>query len=136
MKIKNIKYEILLILTMIALLSSAILSFVPAQEVCNIDDEGCSVVYNSSYNNLLGIKNSYYGVCIFLLLFLLIYYQIKKPTDVKRNIIHATIILGSVLALSFLYIQEFILHAYCKYCVMVDISMLIALGITLYSWKK
>jgi len=135
-KIKKFKYEILLVLAIISLLSSLILSFTPVPEFCDVDGGDCDVVYSSSYNYTFGIKNSYYGVCIFLFLSLLIYYQIKKPTNTKRNIIHIIIIFGTIVASSFLYIQQFILNAYCKYCVIVDVCMLLSLLIIIFNWKK
>ena len=136
MKTKNLKYEILLALAIISLLSSLILSFTPIPKSCDINGEGCDAVYNSSYNYTFGIKNSYYGVFIFLFLSLLIYSQIKKPTDVKRNIIHIAIIFGSIVATFFLYIQQFVLDTYCKYCVIVDISLLLSLLVIIFNWKK
>jgi len=136
MKIKKFKYEILLVLAIISLLSSSILSFIPTQEFCDVNEEGCDVIHSSSYNYTFGIKNSYYGIFIFLFLSLLIYYQIKKPTDVKRNIIHMAIIFGTIVASSFLYIQQFVLNAYCEYCVVVDVCMLLSLLVIIFNWKK
>jgi len=135
-KIKKFKYEILLVLAIISLLSSLILSFIPVQEFCDVNEEGCDVVHSSSYNYTFGIKNSYYGVFIFLFLSLLIYSQIKKPTNTKRNIIHIAIILGTIVASSFLYIQQFVLNAYCEYCVVIDVCMLLSLLVIIFNWKK
>jgi len=135
-KIKKFKYEILLVLVIISLLSSLILSFAPAQEFCDVNEEGCGVVHTSSYNYTFGIKNSYYGVFIFLFLSLLIYSQIKKPDNIKRNIIHLAIIFGTIVATAFLYIQQFVLNAYCEYCVIVDVCMLLSLLVIIFNWKK
>ena len=135
-KIKKFKYEILLVLAIISLLSSLILSFTPTPESCDINGGDCGPVYSSPYNYTFGIKNSYFGVVIFLFLSLLIYYQIKKPNNTKRNIIHITVIFGSIVALSFLYIQQFVLNAYCKYCVIVNISMLLSLLVIIFNWKR
>ena len=153
-KIKKFKYEILLVLAIISLLSSLILSFIPVQEFCDIEkisslastgninelesqyEEGCGVVHSSSYNYTFGIKNSYYGVFIFLFLSLLIYYQIKKPTNIKINIIHLAIIFGTIVATVFLCIQQFVLNAYCEYCVVIDVCMLLSLLVIIFNWKK
>ncbi len=131
------KYQILLILSLIALTSSLILSFSPASEVCVIGETGggCSAVHNSHYNYTLGVQNSHYGVAIFLILSIMIYSQIKNPTKNKRNYIHTAIILGSVIALYFLYIQQFVLRDYCTYCLIVDASLLISLLIIAKYWK-
>jgi len=136
MKTKNLKYQILLVLAIISLLSSLILSFTPVPEFCDVDGGDCDTIYSSSYNYTFGIKNSYYGVCIFLFLSLLIYYQIKKPDKIKRNIIHITIIFSAIVATFFLYLQQFVLNAYCKYCMIVDVCMLLSLLVIIFNWKK
>ena len=129
------KYPLLLALFLIALISSAILSFVPASDVCNLE-AGCYNVQNSQYNSLLGIKNSYIGMLVFLAAILLIYSQIKNPSIVKRKLIYLMTIIGAIIAIFFLAIQIFVLHAYCQYCMMVDLSMIAALITIIFYWKK
>ncbi len=129
------KYNILLVLFTLSLASSLALSLIPASEICD-PGVGCSVIHHSIYNETFGIQNSYYGVVIFALLIFLVFFHIKKPEDYKRKIIHAAIIIGSPVALYFIYLQEFILNAYCKYCMVVDLSMLAALFIILFKWKE
>jgi uncharacterized membrane protein len=129
------KYHILLALFLLALLASAVLSFATTSQVCTFKI-GCDVVQNSSYSYTFGIKNSYFGVVIFLFLTCLTYSQIKNPSDTKRNWIHCWTILGSMGALYLLYIQQFVLHAYCEYCLVVDFSTLAALITILILWKK
>ncbi len=131
----HIKYKILLALFLISLVSSLILSLIPTPVVCD-PGVGCDVVKTSSYNFTLGIKNSYYGVIIFALGAFLIFSYIKKPDKNKKLVIHTAIILGSLIAVYFLYIQAVILQAYCKYCLIVDFSMIVALIITLFWWKE
>ncbi len=136
MKTKNLKYGILLVLAIISLLSSLILSFIPTQEFCDVGGESCGIVHNSPYGHVFGIQNSYYGVVIFLFLSLLIYSQIKKPNNTKRNLIQLMIIAGSLIAIYFLYLQHFIIEAYCSYCIIVDFSVLVSLGIIIWEWRE
>jgi len=131
----NKKYYILLGLFLLSLIASAIISFVPTSDVCNLE-AGCYTVQNSQYNSLLGIKNSYFGAVIFIGLIFLTYSQIKNHSIVKRNWIHLLTILGSIVALSFLYFQQFVIHAYCKYCLIVDFSMLAALITLFILWEE
>lgn len=129
------KYKILLILFVIALLASLILSFLPVAEICN-PNIGCEVIHHSSYNYIFGIQNSYFGILFFALGALLIHSQIKNATKQKKNLIHAAVIIGSIIALYFLYLQQFILKSYCIYCLTVDVSMLLALLVIIFNWKK
>jgi len=123
------KYKILLVLFVVCLVGSLILAVTPTPPICT---KGCDVVQTSKYAYTLGIKNNFYGVIIFAILVWLTSAQIKKQTHKKKKIIMYTTIIGSIIALYFLYLQEFVLHSYCKYCLVVDISILISLGIILF----
>lgn len=129
------KYKILLTLFIIAFISSVVLSIAPASEVCNLNI-GCDVVQNSSYNYIFGIKNSYFGVLIFAAGSLLIFSQIKRPTKKKRNLIHWMVIIGAVISGYFLYVQKFVLGAYCEWCLVIDLGLLLAFVFTLIYWKR
>ena len=131
----HIKYKILLVLFLISLVSSLVLSFIPVPAVCD-PGVGCDVVKTSSYNYTFGIKNSYYGSVIFLVISLLIYFQIKTPSERKRKLINLGTVMGFMIAVYFLYIQQFVLNAYCKYCIIIDLSMVAAFVLTLMWWKK
>ncbi len=132
---KTQKYKILLGLFLLSLASSLILSLTPVSEICD-PAKGCDVVYHSQYNSTFGIKNSYFGVVFFLFLSLFTFSYIKKPDKNKKLLIHSAVILSSVIALYFLYIQQFILNSYCKYCLIVDFSMIAALVLVIIYWKK
>ena len=129
------KYQILLILFITSLVASAIMAFTPIEEICD-PGVGCDTVQNSSYAKTLGIKNSYYGVGIFSFLVLITLLQLKKSTKLKKIIIYSSILLGSATAIYFISIQHFILNAYCKYCLVVDFSLLAALIVVISTWKK
>ena len=55
------KYKILLVLFVIALVASAILAFVPTEQACAFGEEetepGCMSVQNSEYSTTFGIIN-------------------------------------------------------------------------------
>ena len=132
---KNHKYQILLFLFTISLISSIILSFTPVPEICDIN-KGCEVIHFSQYNFMFGIQNSVYGIFIFLFMIFLTLNHLKKPTKNKRLLINIGVVIGSLIALRFIYIQEFILNAYCKYCIVVDLSVLLALFVVFSPKKK
>lgn len=129
------KYKVLLILFIISLMSSFTLSFEEVSEFCN-PGEGCEVVHASEYNYTFGIQNSHYGILIFSLLILLTLSQMQKPKRIKENILHVSIVFGAIISIYFLYIQHFALNAYCKYCLLIDFSLLVALFAILPELKK
>lgn len=132
---KITRYHLVLILFLIALISSIILSTKPAPEICDINN-GCEIVEYSKYNSVFGISNSYFGIVIFVLIIGLIISYLINPTQNKKAMINLSIIGGSLVALYFLYVQHFILNAYCRYCLIVDFSIIICLILIIPSLKK
>jgi len=129
------KYKVLLVLFIISFASSLTLSLKPVSEICDLN-KGCEVVHYSQYNFTFGIQNSHYGIFIFLFLILLTSSQIVKPKKNKETAIKLLVIIGSLIVVYFLYIQEFVLNAYCKYCLLVDFSLLLALIVILSELKE
>ena len=132
---KILKYNILFVLFLVALLFSVILSFFPTPAICSLNG-GCDVVHDSPYNYTFGIQNSYFGIPIFLVLTFLAFSQIKHPTKTKRKWINRGVLLGGLVAVYFLVIQAFVLKSYCHYCLVVDISILASLAIVLFTEEK
>ena len=130
MKHKN---YILMFLFLISLLSSLILALQPVPLIC---EEGCDVVTTSKYAYTLGIKNSIFGIFAFSILSITTYLETRNPSKRKNAIIHLGIIIGSLAAIYLLYLQVFILKSFCKYCLVVDASMILALIIAISFWKK
>ena len=134
---KNLKYEILLTLFIISLISSFMLSMASSAniEFCDVKgDTGCSTVYNSQYSQIFGINNSHIGVVIFFVLSILTYLQMRKPTRQKKEIINYSVIMGFAVTVYFLYLQQFVLLEYCRYCLAVDLSMVLAFGVVVWKW--
>lgn len=128
------KYIPLLIIFVVCLAMSVVLTFKPISEICDVT-QGCDVVQHSIYSTTFGIKNSAYGIIIFAALSLFTFHHINAPRKYKRKIIHVSLILGSIVALYFIYLQMFVLNAFCKYCMVVDIGLIIGLTIIIFRWK-
>ena len=117
----------------LALLTSLAMSFEKQTEFCGIES-GCQVIENSIYASTLGIKNYFFGIAIFAFLVYLTHSHIKQPTKDKRHLLELSLILGTIVAIFFLYLQEYVLFAYCKYCIIIDFSIIIA-TIIFYTFK-
>jgi len=129
----KLKYYLLIFLFLISLTSSLILTFKQSPPIC---EGGCDLVQTSQYAYTLGLKNSIVGIFAFALLLITSYLEIINPSKKKRTIIHVGILIGAAIALYFLYLQIFVLKSLCAYCLVVDISMIIALAIAISLWKK
>jgi uncharacterized membrane protein len=123
------KYKSILILIALALISSVILSFIPIEQACGIEDSGCYAVQTSQYEKTLGFQNAHLGLVAFAVLFLITFWHEKKPTKKTKQLIATGLILGSIIAIYFLYLQFFVIKAICKYCMVTDIGILAALAV-------
>ena len=127
------KYTIILTLMILATIASLILSFVSLEQACGTKPNGgisdCTIVNTSKYESTFGIKNAYIGLIAFPILAILTIFELKKTNKYRKRLIQIGIILGSAFAIYFLYIQFFILKAICKYCLIADIGVLLALGL-------
>lgn len=122
----KLKYRILLAIFIIAFLSSFLLS----------QGIGCDTSCTLSESKILDkTTNGYIGSVIFAFLSIITYLNISKPNKKREKIINFGIIIGSMIAIYFLYLQFFVLKAYCKYCLIIDFGLLITLGIILFDSK-
>ncbi|MEX0932687.1 MAG: vitamin K epoxide reductase family protein [Candidatus Pacearchaeota archaeon] len=135
--IKQNKYEILLFLFAISLISSVILSInlmQPSSIICDVT-EGCHIVANSEYSKTFGIENAFLGLFFFTGLMIITILQIRKPTKEGKFLINFGAIIGGIWAIYSLYLMEFVIKAYCKYCTALDASSILAVVIVLLTWK-
>ena len=134
------KYKILLVLFIIALISSILLAFNGNGDVCEVDEnveEGsCITVKSSDYSSFFGIQNHYYGIVMFAFMILITLSYLKKPRKYKKYIINLGVIVGAIIAIYFLYLQQFVLNVFCKYCLVVDISMILALILVVFRRRQ
>ena len=121
------KYKLLLLIFLISLISSIILLSTSNGDssFCKTDG-GCNSIQNSKYAYLFGISNSIYGIFIFAFLSLTTFIEIIKPTQIKRLLIDSGAIIGFLIALYFIYLQIFIIKAFCKFCLIIDFGRIIA----------
>jgi uncharacterized membrane protein len=130
----NPKYIVLAALFLLSLASSGILvlyDLKPLQEICSVG-EGCYVVKNSEYNTLFfNIPNEYLALAFFLSLFSLTAYQMFRPSMRIGFLINAGIVVASVFAVYSIYLQAFVIGTYCKYCMVMDTSIFLALAMIL-----
>lgn len=52
--------------------------------------------------------------------------EIIKPTQIKRLLIDSGAIIGFFIALYFIFLQIFVIKAFCKFCLVIDAGMILA----------
>src|SRR5262249_34266500 len=83
---------------------------------------GCDVVRQSAFAHLLGLPTPVFGVVFFVGVLLLALWP-------ARRLLVAWCAAGALGALTLLGIQAFVLHAFCKFCVVADLSTLAVFGL-------
>lgn len=91
---------------------------------------GCDTVASSPYSNMFGIPLALYGVAFYLFLggCALLYLDTKKIFFAR--LILPISALGFLMSLYFIYVQKFLIGAFCVYCVISAIvsTILFVLG--------
>ena len=99
---------------------------------------GCDTVSKSPYSVLFGVPLSAWGVLFYLGIgFLTILYMDTKKLLVAKLIPVATT-LGFLSSLYFIYVQKFLIGAFCVYCILSAIvsTILFVLGVMIYRKLK
>jgi uncharacterized membrane protein len=134
-KSTKVKYRVLAIIFGICFIASGVLSFMTPEQACGGIETSCYAVQQSGYKETLGVNNSYFGLIAFSVLGVLSLTYLNFPKKRTKTFLKYGIIAGAIVALYFLYLQFFVINAICKYCFVVDVGSLLALGI-IFLWKE
>ena len=115
------KKILLLLFSFIGLVDSIYLSLPYVSGVttyCSLGEKlSCDVVLNSQYSDLFfGIPNAFLGVLFYLSLILIFSFF---KTSFKNKLLKLSILLtftASILYIYFIYLQAFVIKAFCLYC--------------------
>ena len=120
---KFIHYGII-VLILVNLIFSGIIFYSSLQgnTFCTFGDS-CGQVQNSSYNSLFGIPLSLLGVLSFS--FLLYLYVHGLRSIQAHYFFRLGVFAGFIFALYLIFLQFFILKAFCSSCMIVDVSSII-----------
>ena len=107
----------LLILSFLAFLDSAYLTIEHYRQAippCTLD--GCEQVLTSGYSTILGMPTSLWGVLYALAVFFLVLTFQYAPSPKRASLLLQILGVGLVGSLGFVYLQWFVLKAFCQYC--------------------
>jgi uncharacterized membrane protein len=102
----------------------AIIHFTNNSVVCNGTNE-CDLVLTSSYATFLGIPLALFGIIFYIYIIIistLMLEKIKLGQNVTPKLIVPFAFIGFVASMYFVYIQAFVLNAYCTYCMVSAVS--------------
>lgn len=99
--------------------------------------EGCDVVTSSVYAEFFGIPTAAFGLVYYLTQSVLLLLVIDTKRRLPLLLFCGASIAGLLFSLWFVYLQLFVLHAICIYCMgsAASSTMLFTIGLFLY-WKN
>ncbi len=123
----------------LGLIDSAYLGINSLQGVivpCEITS-GCEQVLTSSYSHLFGVSISWFGFCFYGLVAASALLSLFGFPHFLR-VSMATSVLAFIVTLYLLYVQAFVLKAFCQYCLVSAFLVTVILGFHLLTnaWKS
>lgn len=96
----------------------------------------CELVLTSKYSSILGVPTALWGAIYYFSILVLTLLYI----DTKKNIFFIKALgltcVGLVMSLWFLYLQMFVIHAYCQYCLISGGTSLTLFILAMVIYKK
>lgn len=97
---------------------------------------GCDIVTRSSYSTVLGIHLSVYGLIFYLGMFVLALWVQHTERKLVWNLLFLGGKIGLLASLYFIYLQIFVIGAYCLYCLFSAAISIVNFVILSYLWNK
>lgn len=104
---------------------------------CTIS-HGCQTVLSSKYAMVGPVPTAMLGVAFYALILFAVVYALSNRTRLEPHLLLAWTALGFISSLGLTYIQAFIIHAWCQYCLLSGLSstLLFILAIAHYLRPK
>ncbi|MFA5744901.1 MAG: vitamin K epoxide reductase family protein [Candidatus Paceibacterota bacterium] len=85
--------------------------------ICTVENlSDCNIVATSQYSRLFGIPLAEFGVAFFSIIFILAILELFVSNRLLRRFIQGCSIVGVASSVYFTFIEIFIIHALCIYC--------------------
>lgn len=125
---------IFLALPLIGLADAAyltILHYTEQAPACSLI-KGCEIVLSSVYAEIQGVPIALIGAVYYAMLFVLLYAGLNDIHSKPMKFAGIISTIGFVVTLCLIYIQAFIIHAFCQFCLISALTtILIFIGIAL-----
>lgn len=82
---------------------------------------GCDLVLTSSYSTFLGIPIALIGAGFYAVVMILSALFIQTKNKTLRSLLFVLCSMGFLVGLFLIYIQAFVLHAFCQYCLLSEL---------------
>lgn len=131
---------IIWITALVGLLVSGYLAYVKIFDTpiyCTPGLGDCATVNSSSYSELWGIPIAFFGILSYLAILVLIFLgeRLRLVKEYRVFIIFGISFFGFLYSLYLTYLEIFVIHAICQWCVLSGLCMTIIFAASIY-WLK
>ena len=98
--------------------------------------EGCAIVTSSIYSTVAGIPISAFGMAFYLVAAILVLLYVLNGVKKALDILFYLSIGAFIFSLGLVYIQVFILQAFCLYCMISALTSTIIFLMSAFWWKN
>ena len=99
-------------------------------------NSGCDVVAASPYSRFMGIPLATFGVFFYAMLTGFAVWKLFIHEALALRFMLPLASMGFILSLYFLYLQAFVIHAYCEFCLFSLFDATLIFLTTLFLWRK
>lgn len=99
--------------------------------------QGCDAVLAHPLSNLLGIPLAYWGLVFYVYMLGLVVLLALDPRS--KALVWGTLLytlVGVVFSASFIYIQGFVIGAFCQYCVLSACINVLLFSVAVWHWRR
>lgn len=97
---------------------------------------GCETVLTSKYSTIYGIPQALLGSLYYLAALILLILYMDGRKEIFLKLFTYLVPVGFIASLVFLYLQAFVIHAWCLYCLGSAATSTILFGLGIYIYKK
>lgn len=99
--------------------------------ICNVQNlSGCNIVQASQYSHVFGISLAEYGVAFYAFIFVIAALELLVFDRFLRRVLQGAAIVGVIASAYFTFLEIFVIHALCIYCL---VSAFIALLVLIFA---
>ena len=134
---KNITRSIFF-LSLIGLLVSGFLSFeysLPRSITCPLGGLSCEAVRNSQYSKMFGISVPILGILFYFSFSAISLLSLENTGKLMRKLIFMAATVGFLFSAYFTYLEAFVIHAFCFWCLTSALITLLIFLLSLLQYK-
>ncbi|MEK7567703.1 MAG: vitamin K epoxide reductase family protein [Patescibacteria group bacterium] len=98
--------------------------------------DGCNTIAQSPYSHVFGIPLPTFGVLFYVVMFLLVFFLTRYENILWKRLALLASVIGFIFSLYFVYLQGFVIQAFCIYCLISAIASTLILCLLIFVNNK